>query len=188
MNLGEAARAAGGCAWAERSLFEAVGRWVPTCESAAAKLYFDAASQHHAWRAQLWEDQLAGRLVQAYGGQGPGRDDVLRPFSEAGALLVKALGSLDGDVERAAAHVRVALARSLYEYRRWAERLSPASDAPVARAISLAAADASADWAAGGALLADLLEQASGDGPTRAAGACAEVERLVVGQGLVFGG
>lgn len=190
MSMEEAAAAVGGSAWAESSLYEAVGQWASTASSPAAKLYFDGASQHHAWRAERWDEELGGRLVQAFGGPGPGPADARRSFSEAARLLVKHLGQTEGDIQRVAVHCRVVLSRSACEYRWWAQRLGYASDGPMARAIHFVLDDVSADWAQGNALLAELMEEAGpgGDGPARAAMACADVERLVVGQGLVFGG
>lgn len=181
----QAARTVGGWAWAERALYEVVGRWVASCQAPPLKVYLDTASQHHAWRAQLWREQLGGRLVQAYGGPGPRPYDVEQPFSEAVSRLLDRLCSLTGDVERAAAHNRVVLARLTCEYRSWQERLSPVADRPLDRVAGFALADAAADWAQGAAVLAELMGEGDVDG---AAGACAEVERLVAGRGPVFGG
>ena len=133
-----AARAAGGWAWAEA--FAVRGRGPVGAHGARPRpprFTSTPGSQHHAWRGQ----SLAGALAGPPGpglrrpGRVPGRDDVVRPFSEASGLLVKALAGLEGDVERAAAHGRVVLGRSLYEYGRLAERLSPVSAGPLARAL-----------------------------------------------------
>lgn len=185
--LDQAARVAGGAAWAERGLYEVVGQWVRSSSSSAAKVYFDMASQHHAWRARLWQEQLGGRLVQAYGGPGLRPDQVERPFGPASQCLTKHLGALEGDVARAAVHCRVVLARSINEYRALARRLGPPAGAPLARALSFALADAAEDWAEGSALLTALLESTL-EGADQAATACAEAERPLLGQGPVFAG
>jgi hypothetical protein len=187
LTITEAARVAGGAAWAERELYEVVGQWARSSSWPAAKLYFDAASQHHAWRGRLWQEQLGGRLVQAHGGPGPSPADVERPFAAAGGLLTKSLGMLEGDVARAAVHCRVVLARCVVEYRALAPRFGPPAGGSLARALSFALADAAEDWAQGTALLAELLE-GTADGAEQAASACAEAERSLIGQGPVFGG
>lgn len=189
LTMAETARAAGGWVWAERSLFEVAGRWVRTTAAPAAKLFFDSASQHHAWRARLWEQELGGRLVQSYG-PGPGPEEVSQPFSPASRALVEVLGSLEGDVERMAAYARVVLARTVCEYRWWQGKLSPVSDRPLARVIGFALADASADWAEANSVLTRLLGGAGRetDPIGRAGVAVADVERAVMGEGLVFGG
>ena len=51
LTMDETARRAGSWAWAERYLYEVIGGWVLSTETAAVKVYFDSASQHHVWRA-----------------------------------------------------------------------------------------------------------------------------------------
>jgi hypothetical protein len=188
LTLGQAARAAGGWAWAEEALYGVVGRWARRSRPPRAKLYLDAASQHHAWRAELWRQELGGRLVQAYGGPGPGPAEVVRPFSPASQALVDALSALEDDLGAVAAYQRVALARAVHEYRRWQGRLSPAPDGPLYRAIGFALADTMADWAEGAGALAELLGEGAADGAAKAAAACARADLAVAGAEVVFGG
>ena len=72
LTIEESARQVGAWAWAESQLYEVVGSWVPSTAWPAAKVWLGAASQHHAWRAQLWHERLAGRLVPAYPVTGAG--------------------------------------------------------------------------------------------------------------------
>jgi hypothetical protein len=69
LTIEESARLISGWQWAEARLYEVVGAWAPSALGAAAKIYFDACSQHHAWRARLWEERRRGlptHLVPAY--------------------------------------------------------------------------------------------------------------------------
>ncbi len=74
LTMDESARMVGAWAWAESRLYEVTGSWVPSTLWPAAKVWLSSASQHHAWRAQLWHERLPGRLVPAYpaGGGSPG--------------------------------------------------------------------------------------------------------------------
>ena len=185
LTLGEAARAVGGWAWAENALYEVVGGWAGAAAEGGPKLYLEACSQHHAWRAARWRDELPGRLVQAYAGPGPGPDEVTRPFSPASQALVAALSDLEGDSGRLAAYHRVVLGRAVHEYRRWEAKLSPVSDRPLARALGFALSDTMADWATGAGVLAAM----SGPGLAGpAADACARLDVVLVGSEVVFGG
>jgi len=65
----------GAWAWAESRLYEVTGSWVASTAWPAAKVWLGSASQHHAWRAQLWHERLPGRLVPAY----PASGDEPRP-------------------------------------------------------------------------------------------------------------
>jgi hypothetical protein len=178
----ESAARAGAWAWAEASLYEVVGGWVRSTPHPSAKVYFDACSQHHAWRAQLWQERLPARLVATRAGAA----DLSKPFSDGAAQAMKALSCLEGEVERLAGYCRVVLPRTVVAYRSWQSRCSDASDRPVARALGFATDDAIADWERGTALLVELLDIASGPDAAvgRAAEASSEVERLLVGEGL----
>jgi hypothetical protein len=184
LTIEESAALAGAWAWAEASLYEVVGGWVPSTPHPSAKVYFDACSQHHAWRAQLWQDRLPARLAATRAAAG----DLARPFSDGAAQLVKALSCTEGDVGRLAGYCRVVLPRTVVAYRSWQRRCAGASDRPVARALRFAIDDAVADWEQGAALLVELLATATGeDAVGRAAEASSELERLLVGQGLGLG-
>jgi hypothetical protein len=181
VTIEESAALAGAWAWAEASLYEVVGGWVRSTPHPSAKVYFDACSQHHAWRAQLWQERLPARLVATRAGAA----DLSKPFSDGAAQVMKVLSCLEGEVERLAGYCRVVLPRTVVGYRSWLSRCSDASDRPVARALGFATDDAIADWERGTALLVELLDDASGpDAVARAAEASSEVERLLVGEGF----
>ena len=89
----------GAWAWAELSLYEVAGAWVASSLRPSAKIYFDACSQHHAWRAQLWQQLLPAQVLPfgaVRAGAGPGALEasaaatstagpatgVVRPFSD----------------------------------------------------------------------------------------------------------
>jgi len=181
LSIGESAALAGAWAWAEASLYEVVGGWVRSTPHPSAKVYFDACSQHHAWRAQLLQDRLPARLVAT----GAGAADLLKPFSDGAAQAMKALSCLDGGPERLAGYCRVILPRTVVAYRSWQGCCNDASDRPVARALGFATDDVIADWERGTALLVELLDSASEPHAVgRAAQASSEVERLLVGEGL----
>jgi hypothetical protein len=216
LTIEQMARAVGSATWAERRLYEIIGSWVPSTEGAGAKVYFDSCSQHHAWRAQLWEDRLPGRLVQAYAT--PSAAEWVRPVSPGAEALIKALSGLKGDmglkgdsgrlgdggrlgdsgrlgdIGRLAAYCRVVLARTVADYRAWEHRLSPSSDGPVTRALGFALSDAQADWARGTALLIETMDSAHNsvgpqeEGPVGiAAQSSTAVERAIAGRGRLLG-
>jgi hypothetical protein len=161
-------------AWAatEASLYEVVGTWVATTGPAAAKLYFDACSQHHAWRAQLWHERLAAWGISG----GPSLPTAGEAFS--------ALAALGSGPARLGAYCRAVLERLMASYRSWRPSLSPASDGPIDRALALVLADMERDWREGTALLAEMLE---GPGSDRAVAdaekGCAAVELRLAGGG-----
>jgi hypothetical protein len=185
LTIEESATLAGGWAWAEASLYEVVGGWARSTTHPSTKVYFDASSQHHEWRAELWQDRLPARLVATRAAA----SDLLKPLSDGAPHLMKVLSCLEGDVERLAGYCRVVLPRTVVAYRSWQRRCTDASDRPVARALGFATDDTLADWERGSALLADLLDNASAaNAVDRAAEATREVERLLVGQGLAARG
>jgi hypothetical protein len=166
------------------------GSWVPSTVWPAAKVWLGPASQHHAWRAQLWHERLPGRLVPAYPattGDGPGTR-LVRPGSGGAEAALEALGHLHGDRASLAAYCRVILPRTVVAYRSWHRRCTASSDRPVARALALNLVDVVTDWQEGSELLADLLDQPGAEELDEVAGASTGVERLLVGQGLGPGG
>jgi hypothetical protein len=175
---------AGAWAWAEASLYEVLGGWARSSVDASAKVSLDAFSQHHAWRAQLWQDRLPARLVANRSGAA----DLVKPFSDGPEQAMKALACLEGDVERLAVYCRVVMPRTLAAYRSWQRRCSDASDRPVARVLRFATDDSLADWEQGSALLVKLIDGPSSrsdrDAVVRAAEASSGIEQLLVGQGL----
>ena len=181
----------GAWAWAERRLYEVVGAWAPSTAYAAAKIWFASVSQHHAWRAQQWEERLPGRLVPAYpppdaaaawSAPGPEPAEPAEPAAAEAALT--ALARLDGDGARLGAYCRVILPRTVVAYRSWQRLCTACSDRPLARVLALQLADVTADWHEGSQVLLDLLDEPGGtEELSQIARASTEVERLLVGHG-----
>ena len=187
LGIAPVARRVGAWAWAERSLYEVVGSWVPSTSGPAAKVYFDCCSQHHAWRAQALSERLPGRLVQAYPGAGLPQmpPELLGPPPGPAEEAARALSKLEGDAARLGAYCRVVLARCAVGYQAWRRRCSLSSDRPVARVLSLVLADVLTDWQDGTAVLMELLEGPGGqEAVTAAAGATSELERCLLGLGV----
>jgi hypothetical protein len=185
LTLEQAAKRAGAWAWAEASLYEVLGGWARTTEIAAVKLYFDSCSQHHAWRARLWHERLAGRLVQAQPGSLPQPPPgLLGPPSRPVEQALEALSALKGDVGRLAAYCRVALPRASNGYRRWLRACNPCADAPVERTIKIVLADVQADWQDGCDLLVGLLDEQGAVAVAAAAESVAAAESSWAGRGF----
>lgn len=164
-------------AWAERRLYEVVGGWATSAVAPAVKIYFDACSQHHAWRQRLWDERRPGLPAQ------------MVPSYEGTATAADALAPIEGDVECLSAYCRVVLPRIVVGYRSWEGQCSLPSDRPVARALGFALADVMADWERGSGLLAGSLMGAGADDASgAAANASRQVDRLLARQDLVPGG
>jgi hypothetical protein len=172
LTIEESARLIGAWGWAEGRFYEVVGGWVTSAARPATKIYFDSCSQHHAWRARLWEERRPGlptHLLPSFGESRPAIDG---------------LAAVAGDVERLSAYCRVVLPRAVVGYRSWQTRCSATSDQPVARALSFAVADALADWERGCGLLQGYLGgEGGGQAAAAAAGATAEIDRLTAEYG-----
>jgi hypothetical protein len=191
--LEETARRAAAWEWAEGKLYEIVGAWARAAAAPACKLYFDSASQHHAWRAQLWHGRLRGGLAHAYSPspvpsplpspsvQGPPTPGRL-PSGAKEAL--SALSATEGDVGRLAVHCRVVLARTVSGYRAWQEMCGPYADRPVARALSQAVADVTTDWQEGSFVLARALDKEGATAATEAAEASARADTVLSAWGF----
>jgi hypothetical protein len=195
LSIEQSAHLVGAWAWAEGRLYEVIGSWVPSTVWPAAKVWLGSASQHHAWRAQLWQQRLPGRLVPSYpaanaGAPAPGTTaapatELVRPGSTAAEAALAALGRLSGDGARLGAYCRVILPRTVVAYRSWQRRCKASSDRPVARVLALNLVDVVADWQEGSEVLTDLLGQPEGaDQLNEVAGASIEVERFLAGHGL----
>jgi hypothetical protein len=185
----ESARVVGAWAWAERRLYELVGAWAPSTTAPPAKIWLASASQHHAWRAQLWQERLAGRLAPAYPGPGAPATgpelDLVRPGSPEAEAALTALAGLDGDGARLGAYCRVILPRTVVAYRSWQRRCTASADRPVARVLALNLVDVVADWQEGSQVLTELLDQPGGaERLSEVAAASTDLERLLVGHGL----
>jgi hypothetical protein len=192
LSIEQSAHMVGAWAWAEGRLYEVIGSWVPSTVWPAAKVWFASASQHHAWRAQLWQQRLSGRLVPAYPGTDAGppgttaapANEHVRPGSAGAEAALGALGRLNGDGARLGAYCRVILPRTVVAYRSWQRRCTASSDRPVARVLALNLVDVVADWQEGSEVLTDLLGRPEGaDQLNEVAGASTEVERLLVALG-----
>jgi hypothetical protein len=177
LSIEASARLICGWAWAERRLYEVLGAWAASAVAPAAKIYFDACSQHHAWRQRVWDERRPGlpaHLVPSYEGTGTAAD---------------ALATIEGDVERLSAYCRALLPRVVAGYRSWEGRCSVSSDRPVARALGFALTDVLADWERGSGLLAVFLGGDSADDAfSAAANASRQVDQRLARQGLVPGG
>jgi hypothetical protein len=205
LTIEESGRLVEAWAWAESHLYGVVGSWVPSAAWPAAKVWLSSASQHHAWRAQLWRERLPGRLVPAYPAAndgalppdgGPAVDSgwatgglpvtgPVRPGPEGAEAALALLGRLQGDGARLGAYCRVILPRTVVAYRSWQRRCTASSDRPVARALALNLADVVADWQDGSEVLTDFLGRPGGvDELNEVAEASIELERLLMGQGL----
>jgi hypothetical protein len=166
-------------AWAERSLYEVLGSWVVTTPAPDAKIYFDACSQHHAWRAAAWQERLPpSYLAPAQLGEMTSVGPV--PAVER---AMAAMAPIEGAAERLAAYVRAVLPHVVVAYGRWRSRCAPSADRPIARTLDRLLADVVADWQEGEAVLQGLL----GDPQAvlAASRSASAVESLLAGQGLV---
>lgn len=173
-----AAALAGGWAWAEGRLYEQVGAWARLPGGDRCRLFFDSASQHHAWRAGLWRERLPGRLVESPGNDLPGAPPgPLGPPSPAAEAAVATLSRPRGDAGRLSAYCRVVLPRVISAYRAWYSATSPSADRPVARALSMALADALGDWQEGTALLLEVLDEGGEAALAEASQAAEEADR-----------
>jgi hypothetical protein len=190
LTIEESARLVSDWGGAEARLHEVVGGWVPSVVGPAAKIYFDACSQHHAWRAHLWAERRSGLPAHlARVEDGPGTSGKPSAPTAAGATprtrsaptaavrpaivravtglpVIDSLAGVEDDVGRLSAYCRALLPRMVVGYRSWQERCSPVSDQPVARALGFALADVMADWERGTAVLETYL---SGHGAENAA-------------------
>ncbi|HTW08545.1 MAG TPA: hypothetical protein VME46_13595 [Acidimicrobiales bacterium] len=202
--LVEAARRAGAAAWLEARLYEVVGAWTGTTNDPQLKVWFEIASQHHAWRAELWRARLPARLVPNYPpgddgtsgrapasdplaagrGTGHGGANMVRPPSDRDEVALSLLAGLSGDAVRLAVYGRVVQPRVIALYRQWWAACSPASDGPIARALRMAITDAAEDWQSGTELLGELLAGPGGEELlARAAHASVQVELAILAAG-----
>jgi hypothetical protein len=178
VTIEESARLVTGWEWAEMRLYEVLGAWAatvagPPALASSLKLYFEACSQHHAWRAQLWAERRTGlpaHLAPNFDRHGPGIDE---------------LAALADDVGRLADYCRVVLPRAISAYRSWQDSCSSPSDRAVARALGFALADVMADWERGSALLVAYLSGEAGvEAADIAAGASRHLDQVLAGHGL----
>jgi hypothetical protein len=181
LSVEASARLVSGWATVERRLYEVVGSWVTTAGDPAAKIYFDTASQHHAWRERLWEERLPGLPAHLV----PSCD---RTACDRSTSPLEALGAVEGDVERLSGYCRAVLPRIVVGYRSWQSRCSGSSDRPVARALGFALMDVLADWESGSSLLTGYLCGDAGEqAALAAASASSNVDRALARHGLLPG-
>jgi hypothetical protein len=172
LRLDELARLVSGWAAAEVRFYEVVGGWAATSGPAAVKVHFDVCSQHHAWRAQIWQERLLAIQPDAC------------PVGRGAEEAFSALAALEGGTARLTAYCRAVLERVMTSYRSWQPRLSSASERPVERALALVLEDTARDWREGTALLAEIFQGPDGERAVKEAGqACASVELRLVGGG-----
>ena len=161
-----------GWACAEGFLYEAVGSWVASTPGPGPKIYFDACSQHHAWRAALWQQRLPQEVPGDRAGLSPPARAVLSGVAAAGAPAKLAI------------YCRVVLARAAVAYGAWSRQCSPVSDRPIARALDTAKADVVADWLEGEEILQSLIS--TEQDALAVARAVGDAEALLAGHGLVL--
>jgi hypothetical protein len=174
LTIEESARLVSRWEWAEARLYEVLGGWAAEAMGPAAKIYFDVCSQHHAWRARLWEERRPGlpsHFVHEYDGARTAIDE---------------LTAVTDDVGRLSAYCRVVLPRVILGYRSWQERCSAAPDQPVARALGFALADVIWDWEHGSGLLtAHLSGEGAGVAAASAAAASCQLDEVLSRSGLL---
>ncbi len=177
LDLHRAAGMLGAYCAIERQLFEATGSMAAEeGYPPEIQLYLDAMSKQHAWHAELWADRLpvtaaidAAALV------------VLPPPV---ADVFAALGGR-GPLERLVGLFRVLLPRLVVSYSRHATSTSPASDAPVARALHLVVRDETDELVGGESLVQRVLGTAEA---VQAAGrTVVDLEARLAGAGIVPG-
>jgi hypothetical protein len=120
----------------ELVLFEAFGRWIPTTSQATAKPQLAAASQRHAWHAELWRERFP--LIPD-----ADVDEAIADARSNLGPLVEALAVFDalpsGPGRLAVADVAATeLAR---EYRTAHAAIDPLLDAPTVRVLTVVVAD-----------------------------------------------
>lgn len=148
MLIHESARHLARHAWVERRLFEVVGGWALAEADPDATRVLAAQAQHHAWHADLFDEQV------------PVLHDLDPAELEAPAPLVTLLDRLaaaTGTLERLAGLVRVILPEQLARYEADLAASTPVADAPVIRALRLVVADEQDDWRVAAALLREHL-------------------------------
>jgi hypothetical protein len=120
----------------ELVLFEAFGRWIPTTSQASAKPLLAAASQRHAWHAELWRARFPS-IPDA------DLDTAVAEARSNHGQLVDALAAFDvlpvGPGRLAV--VGFAAAELAREYRAVLTTIDPLLDAPTAGVLTLVLAD-----------------------------------------------
>jgi hypothetical protein len=168
LTIERSARLVAAWADAEARLYQVVGGWVASTAGPDVKIFLESCSQHHAWRARLWEERQRGLPAQF-----AGTYDELAP-------VIAGLAGLEGDVGRLSAYCRVVLPRAVVGYRSWLRRCSLSSDQPAARALRMAMADVVADWERGSGLLVSYMGGESGEQAAGfAAAATREIDQLL---------
>ncbi len=170
LGLGATAALVGEYRWIEQPLSEWGGGGAGHIPLPGVQVHLDAQAMRHAWHAELWADRLP---VMA--GAEPDRLTVPSPATAAlfGTLMGVAVptevpgstwpaaddSSLDrpGALPRLAGLYRVVLPRLVVTYERHLQATSPATDAPVIRALSLVLNDEREDWRAGERLVQRLV-------------------------------
>jgi hypothetical protein len=168
----------------ESALFGLAGRWSAEPGSPGAQLYFFAASQQHAWHAELWAARRP--MASGLGAPGCGLD------AEPARSLLETLGALgeggsfeERSVRRLSGWCRVLLPRLAVTYERHRQRAVPSADGPLLRALRHVLMDVHESWTAGEGLLQSEL--ATGDLAAAAAGAQGALEAAVARAGSTAG-
>jgi hypothetical protein len=165
------ARQLGQWCWEEQRLFKVVGAWVVSTPEPSTKVYFDIASQHHAWRARQLEERLprVAHLSLA---------ELVAPADERAEQLMEALAGLNDSVSRLSVYLRSVLPRRIRAYNAWRSQSSLCSDLSVIRALGFVALDLGQDWEQGVSELEEQLCDRAAVG--RAAAALERYEHVLV--------
>lgn len=174
MTLDEAARLAGGFAWAEARLFEMLGAWVPTTAEPEVKLMLDRHSHHHAWRAGQWQDRLPV-LAEV------DPESLTVAPSPALEAAFGELAGLETTVQRLAGAYRFALPRLAAGYATYRVEGNLVSDGSGLRTARIVEGDLESDWHEGELALQHLMGLAGEVAIGPAAEAVASLERLLLG-------
>lgn len=179
LSIEATARLVGHYQWIEMRLFEVMGGWVQTVDNLEVKHLLATQSQHHAWHAELWHQQLPDLRELA-------PEQLVVPPNDRLTTFVEALaepGGADGATETLVGIYRVLVPRLVAAYSRHLEAASALTDGPTIRVLELVLRDEMDDWREGEILLQSLL--LSSETVRSAAERQARLEILLVAAGGV---
>lgn len=137
-------RQLGAWCYFERELFSLVGGWAASSTDHEVKAYFATVCRHHAEHG----DTLAALLPNAYA---PSAEELVQPGP--GAVVLKAIRSLESDADRVSGLCLIAVAGLLISYESYLAKANPVTDGPYLRAVRNVVTDLRDDLRAGEALL-----------------------------------
>lgn len=176
-DLEATARLVGHYQWIEMKLFELMGSWVQAVDDLEVKQLLATQSQHHAWHAQLWRQQLPE--VQQWDSERR-----VAPSNEELVAFVDALAEPDGPehtIERLVGIYRVLVPRKIAAYTRHLHAASAVTDGPTVRVLEVILRDEMDDWRDGEMLLQSLIDSTAAS--ERAAAQHGRLEALLSSAG-----